>query len=60
MKRGKLKKVLSSLLVTAVAFSAFTSPVSAKTFTQDKSKVEIPKEKQLERKVVGYFPRMGL
>ena len=56
MKKGKLKKVLSSLLVTAVAFSAFSAPVSAKTFTQDKSKVEIPKEKQLERKVVGYFP----
>lgn len=56
MKKGKLKKVLSSLLVTAVAFSAFTSPVSAKTFTKDEKKVEVSKEKQLERKVVGYFP----
>lgn len=55
MKKGKLKKVLSSLLVTAMAFSTFTSPVSAKTFTQEK-KVEVSKEKQLERKVVGYFP----
>lgn len=56
MKKGKVKRVLSGLLVTAVAFSTFTSSVSAKTFTQDSKKVEIPKEEQLQRKVVGYFP----
>lgn len=47
MKKGKLKKVLSSLLVTAVAFSAFTSPVSAKPLLRMKRKYKFQKKNNL-------------
>lgn len=57
MRLSKLKKILSTLLVTSVAFSTLTSSISADTLKEKgTSKVEVSKEDALQKKIVGYFP----
>ncbi|SHI81630.1 chitinase [Clostridium cavendishii DSM 21758] len=55
MNFKKFKKTLSCLVITALTVSILPATYSYASTTQDK-KIDIPKEKQLQRKIIGYFP----